>query len=160
MLLVHCVIYACLACIIRPGLAGPGTGTWTAAAPAHLKHLFLVLLGLMYPRCILLYLIFCLCFFYPSGVQFYFCLWFQCLQIFQTKSRAVLIYLQSPYFFFFHIHFWWIGWYICYKIHWVIGLMCTFIVQGNSSTISMRSLPGVISSKVKWEISLYNSSCW
>lgn len=101
MLLVHCVIYACLACIIRPGLAGPGTGTWTAAAPAHLKHLFLVLLGLMYPRCILLYLIFCLCFFfYPSGVQFYFCLWFQCLQIFQTKSRAVLIYLQSPYFFF------------------------------------------------------------
>lgn len=23
MLLVHCVIYACLACIIRPGLAGP-----------------------------------------------------------------------------------------------------------------------------------------
>lgn len=100
MLLVHCVIYACLACIIRPGLAGPGSGTWTAAAPAHLKHLFLVLLGLMYPRCILLYLIFCLCFFYPSGVQFYFCLWFQCLQIFQTKSRAVLIYLQSPYFFF------------------------------------------------------------
>lgn len=71
MLLVHCVIYACLACIIRPGLAGPGTGTWTAAAPAHLKHLFLVLLGLMYPRCILLYLIVFFSFFILSIFVFF-----------------------------------------------------------------------------------------
>lgn len=38
--------------IIRPGMIAPGTGMGIAVAVANVKHLFLALPGMVYPRCV------------------------------------------------------------------------------------------------------------
>lgn len=70
--------------ITRPGMIAAGTGTWTAVAVANFKHLFLVLLGMVYPRCVYRYsLLFFIVFYLLNfGVRFYFLLQFQSHLIF------------------------------------------------------------------------------